>query len=203
MGVAGVRFFGRLTALALFLELSTPVPAQLHPTAIDAHRAGAPVTTIIEFGEQYLGSELYDAKITVVEVVRGEKAWDIVRRANASNLPPKTGFEYVLARIRFQFSARTQPANDTYNIDPSQFAATDSTGAELAAATVAEPPEPILKGALKAGDWIEGWVVFLVPRNISKPLMIFREDVGTVSHRGGGTWFQLYSSSATSASAKP
>jgi hypothetical protein len=45
---------------------------------------------------------------------------------------------------------------------------------------------------LKPGDRLDGWLAFLVPKNLSNPLMVFREDVGEVSHRGGGTWFELY-----------
>ena len=49
---------------------------------------------------------------------------------------------------------------------------------------------------------MEGWVTFLVPRAGAKPLMIFKEDVGSVIHRGGVVWFQLYKNSATGGPAK-
>jgi len=192
MGVASARFYGRLAALALLLQISTPVRGQLRPGAIGAHPAGIPVTIIIEFGEQYLGAELYDAKITVLEAVRGEKAWEIVKQASSSNRAPKPGFDYLLARVKFEFTARTSPAPDTYNLNETQFTATDSEGREFTAPDPTAYPQPRLNGTLKAGDSLEGWLVFLVPQKVSKPLMVFREDVGEVSHRGGGTWFELY-----------
>lgn len=196
MGVVR-RHSGRRLAstLLVFFPLPAFVPAgfpQSNAAIIDGHPVGAPVTTIIEFGDQYLGSELYEAKITVLAVVRGEKAWGIVRQASASNPPPKPGFDYLLARVRVEFSSRTSPALENYNLNETQFTATASEGQEFDAPILDAPPKPRLGGTLRPGDSVEGWLVFLVPKKISRPLMVFREDVGTVSYRGGGTWFQLY-----------
>jgi len=196
MGVAVDRPRARFVAVLLafqFTIFANAMAAQTRPTAIDAHPLGAPVAMILEFGDQYLGGdELYDTKVTVLEIARGEKAWNIVRQASASNPAPKAGFEYLLARVRFEFSARTSPSHYNYNLNETQFAATSASGEEFDAPSLVEPPTPRLNGTVKPGESVEGWVAFLVPRNVSKPLMVFREDVGTVSHRGTGTWFQLY-----------
>jgi len=162
-----------------------------------AQPVGVPLTYVIGFGDQYLGGdELYDAKITVLQVVRGEKAWEIVKGTDASNKPPDAGSEYLLARIRFEFSARTSPSHYRYTIEEGQFTATSSDGKEYAAASFAEPPKPRLSGTLAPGGALEGWVAFQVPRKSDKLLMIFQEDVGSVIHRGGGAWFRLYESAA-------
>ena len=206
MGVAGGQFLALVATLALLLPPVSTSPAhgaQSHAAAIGAHPIGVPVSTIIEFGEQYLGSEQYDAKITVLEVVRGEKAWALVKQASASNPAPKQGFEYVLARARFEFSARTSLAHYSYNLDPNQFTATERDGRELAAAPLDAPPAPVLRGTLKSGDSLEGWLLFLVPQKVLQPLMVFREDVGDVSHVGSGTWFELFKRGAADAPAKP
>jgi len=166
--------------------------AEAQAAAIKTTAVGTSVTEIIEFGEQYLGSELYDTKITVLEVVRGEKAWERIREASAFNPEPKPGAEYLLAKVRFEFAARTSPANDTYELNPSQFVATNARGGEIESPQLNAQPQPALRGALKAGDSVEGWLAFEVPRKLLRPLVVFREDVGQVSHRGGGTWFQLY-----------
>lgn len=195
MGVASGRACVRLAAALVVFHLAAFAPAvtaQARPAGIDAHPVGTPVATIIEFGEQYLGSELYDGKITVLEIVRGEKAWNIVKEASSSNPAPKPGFDYILARVKFEFSARTSPAPDSYSLNETQFAATDADGRQFSAPDLAAYLQPRLNGTLKPGDSLEGWVAFLVPRSVSKPLMVFREDVGTVSHRGGGTWFELF-----------
>ena len=193
-----------LTILALFLpvRISPVAAAHSHSANLDAHPVGALVSIIIEFGEQYLGAQLYDAKITVLQVVRGKNAWNIVEQAGPSNPAPKPRFDYILARVRFEFSARTLPAPDSYNLNETQFIASDPNGREFATPILAAYPRPRLNDALKPGDSLEGWLVFLVPQKVSQPLMVFREDVGEVSHRGGGTWFELYARSGSTTSAK-
>jgi len=205
MGLASARSVARLAVLALLFQVSASATlrgAQSHGATIDAHPVGTPTTIIIEFGEQYLGSTLYDARITVLEVERGDKARALVKQASDSNPSPKPGDEYLLARVRFEFSARTSPAQDNYDLNETQFIATDSAGREFTAPALAAYPEPRLNGTLKPGDSLEGWLAFLVPRKVGRLLMVFREDVGQVSHRGGGTWFQLYTRRDTTASAK-
>lgn len=206
MGLASGQAPARLAWAPLIFALASfaPAPAtQSGLTAIDTHPVGAPVTTIIEFGDQYLGSELYDAKITVLHIARGEKAWDIVKQASASNLPPKPGFEYLLARVRVEFSSRTSPARYRYNLSETQFTAMAPDSQEFEAPVLDVPPQPRLSGTLKPGDSLEGWLVFLLPRSVSKPVMVFREDVGTVSHTGGGTWFELYPRPISGGKPKP
>jgi hypothetical protein len=197
MGVA----IGQLALLTHLLAAFAPAPQS--GAAMEAHPVGVSVTTIIEFGDQYLGSELYNAKITVFQVVRGEKAWNIVRQASASNLPCKPGFEYLLARVRFEFSARTRPARYSYNLNEAQFTAMAPDRQEFDPPTLAASPTPRLAGTLKPGDSIEGWLVFLVPQTVSQPVMVFREDVGIVTHTGGGTFFQLYAPTVSGGQPKP
>ncbi|HXW63231.1 MAG TPA: DUF4352 domain-containing protein [Candidatus Acidoferrales bacterium] len=195
MGLANGRAPVRLaSAVLVFLSsASAPVASDRSDAApINAHPLNVPVTVIIEFGDQYLGSELYNAKITVLEIVRGEKAWDIIQQTNASNRPPPPDSEYLLARVRFEFSARASPAHYSYNLGETQFTAMAPDGREFAAPDLDARPKPDLSGTLRPGDSRQGWLAFLVPRKLSKPIMVFREDVGVVSHTGGGTWFQLY-----------
>jgi len=192
MGLANGLDPVRLALVTLLFIGGSSASAAQSGTETGAYPVGAPVTAIIEFGDQYLGSELYNARITVLQLERGEKAWDIVRQASTRNLSPKPGFEYLLARVRFEFSARTLPAHDSYNVKPVQFTAMAPDGQEFDAPILAVSPKPSLSGTLKPGDALEGWLAFLVPQKLSKPLMVFREDVGVVSHSGGGTFFQLY-----------
>ena len=206
MGLTRARVLATLAALAPIVVLSAwpsapPVPSQT--ARLDAHPLGAPVNVLIEFGEQYLGAELYDAKITVLDVVRGQKAWAVLRQAGQANPPPKLGFDYLIAGVKFQFSARTSPAPDSYQLNETQFTAADAYGRPYSPPDLAAYPQPPLRGILKPGDSLEGRLAFLIPKNVPKPLMVFREDVGEVSHRGGGTWFQLYERLASRAIVNP
>ena len=206
MGVASGHTSRQLASALLifrFAAFASTVPTQSTAAPVDAHPVGAPVTIIIEFGDEYLGSELYNAKITVLAVVRGEKAWGIVHEASASNPPPKPGFDYLLARVRFEFSARTSPAHYHYNLNETQFTATAPEGQEFDAPILDVSPKPQLSGTLKPGDSVEGWLAFLIPQKVSRPVMVFREDVGVVSHTGGGTWFQIYARPTRDEKARP
>jgi hypothetical protein len=188
-----IRMRFAIALLGFGMLLARPPLAAQTSSAAHAQPLGAPLTAIIGFGDQYNGGdELYDARITVLEIVRGPKAWDVLQRAGGANQPPKPGFDYVLARIRFEFSARTSPQHYSYTLLPNQFTAMSSGGKEYDSPALAAPPNPPLGGTLRSGDSAEGWIVFRVPQSDRKPLMLFREDVGSVFHEGGGSFFQLY-----------
>lgn len=187
--------------LALPAQTARPRPASSYATDL-----GTPLRTIIVFGDQYNGGdELYDVKITVAEVLRGEAAWRMVQAAGDSNATPNAKHEYLLARVRFEFAARAQPHHYNYTLDPSQFSAMSAATVPYTAAALAAPVQPELRGTLRPGDSAEGWVAFVVARSDHTPLMIFREDVGSVIHQGDASFFKLYrdASSASRPSKKP
>ncbi len=160
--------------------------------AEDAQSVGVPLSTTISFGDEYTNAvELYDAKITVLEIIRGSKAWDLIRKAAASNPKPKPGFEYLLVRIRFEFSARSTPGDKTYALAESQFSAMSAAGIEYAAPSVSKL-EPKLNGALRSGGSLEGWIALSVAEEDKKPILIFTEDVQTILRSGSGVRFRLY-----------
>ena len=186
---------GRLIAICALTLFTAPLPARAADAnlAARAQPLGKPLQTIIEFGEQYeTGDELYNAKITVVKVMRGAPAEALVKSASASNPSAKAGFEYVAARVRFEFSARVTPAHDEYTLDRSQFSSISSEGDAYPAANLAAQPNPELRATLKPGDSAEGWVVLLVPRSDRTPLMLFVPNLGSTSHQGGSSVFRLY-----------
>jgi hypothetical protein len=186
-----MRFAVTLLILGTLLA-SAPLSAQASSPA-HAQPVGVPFTTIIVFGNQYDGGdELYDARITVLEIVGGPKAWDIIKRASASNAPPKPGFEYLLARVGFGFSARTSPHHYNYTLRQDQFTAMSAAGNEYVSPALAAKPSPPLSGTLRSGDSVEGWLAFEVPQSDRRPFMVFREDVGSVFHEGGSCYFKLY-----------
>lgn len=193
-GVAALAAIALIPCAAL-ISIAAPVPARRAGSdlAARAQPIGQPLHTILELGEQYeSGDELYDAKITVVKVLRGAAAEALVRAASASNPAPRKGYEYVAARVRFEFSARVVPEHFDYTLDPSQFSAMSSDGRAFPAAQLSARPAPGLRATLHSGDSAEGWVVFLVPRSERIPLMLFVPNTGTTSHTGGSFLFRLY-----------
>lgn len=158
-----------------------------------ATAVGTPLRTIIIFGDQYDGGdELYDVKITVVNVVRGEKASQMIRAAGNSNPTPGPAQEYLLARVIFKFAARAEPHHYNYTLDPSQFSAMSAGTRLYPAPALPLSMKPELRGVLQSGGSVEGWVAFIVPRSDHTPLMMFREDVGSVIHQGDASFFKLY-----------
>jgi hypothetical protein len=205
---SSVVVLARVIVSSLVVILASPLTAQTRASrsaSSYAQSIGTPLSTIIVFGDQYNGGdELYDVKITVTEVVRGEKAWQMVKAAGPANMPPSTGVEYLLARVEFEFAARVRLEHDSYRLDPAQFSAMSAATAPYATANLATPVKPELRATVHSGDSAQGWVAFLVPRGDHTPLMMFREDVGSVIHQGDASFFKLYNENpAASAKTKP
>ena len=151
---------------------------------------GQTLTGIIECGEGYTSHELYDMKITLEEVVRGEEAWKRVKQASVSNKPPDSGSEYVLARIKFEYHARGIPGLCVHELSPDQFTAYSSGGEDYKNPTVAAP-RPELRKSLKSGETVEGWVVFQIPQKDQAPIFSYSVDSGGAVDHGGSKWFLL------------
>jgi hypothetical protein len=152
---------------------------------------GVPIVAMIECGEGYTSLELYDVKITLLEIVRGEKAWKRIKEASMSNGLPNVGFEYILGRIKFEFFKRGFPGDKNYELRGSQFTAFSINGKEYKTPPIVQP-KPELSGRLRSGDSLVGWVTFQVAIDDNKPLMTFTVKSGGAVEHGGDVWFQLY-----------
>ncbi len=160
---------------------------------LDPYPMGIPAAATITFGDAYSTAiEAYDARITMVEVIRGAGAWELLRKQDASAAEPDPAFEYVLARIRFEYMAKGKPGDKVYDLRDEQFTAYSSDGFTQYPAANAVPPKPRLDGTLHSGDALEGWIVVLVARDDRKPFAAFRADVRLLSHSGIGPSFRLY-----------
>jgi hypothetical protein len=157
----------------------------------EAAAPGETVQGIVECGEGYNSHELYDVKISVLEILRGEKAWERIKEASNSNKPPKAGSEYILARIRFQYLARGAPGNCIHELKESQFLALSAEGKKYDAPSLT-PPKPELNAKLHSGDSVEGWAPFLVSQEDKKPIMTYGVDESGAVQHGGDMWFRLY-----------
>jgi hypothetical protein len=165
------------------ITLSPETPAQ-NSAPDDAVPIGTARKLTLVVGEGYVTqTESLEATVTVLEVVRGEKAWGLLKAASPSNKPAEAGLEYAAARIRFELGAGGA-GNQTYGIREEQFASVSSTGSQYATPSVVQP-KPALSGRIYPGDSLEGWVAFLVAVDESKPLMTFGNNYRR-------SWFRLY-----------
>ena len=187
-GIYAAVFIGCFVLMNIF-----PVPASAQAPGSSpslAAPAGETLTGIIECGEGYTSHELYDMKITLLEVVRGEEAWKRLKQASDSNKPADAGNEYLLARIRFEYYARGNPGLCVHEVLPAQFTAYTSKGEDYQPVSVVLP-KPEMHKALKSGESLEGWVAFMVAKQDKTPLMSYSADAGGAVQHGGDRWFQL------------
>ena len=167
-----------LTVLAVSANgQSPPVP--------EACNRGVACKASVTIGEGYVTTtETVEAAITVLDIVRGEKAWDLVKAASPSNKYPDAGMEYVAARIRFVFGAKGDLGDLSYRIRDEQFALVSESGRQYERPSIVLP-KPELSGRLYRGDSLEGWIVLLVSMDDKKPLMSFGNNYNRV-------WLKLY-----------
>jgi hypothetical protein len=180
-----------VVCLIFIIALPAPAPAQTPGSAPSlAAPAGVTLTDIVECGEGYTSHELYDMKIALLEVIRGEEAWKRIREASAANKPAESGSEFVLARIRFEYQARELPGLCVHLLLPEQFMAYSAGGEDYRPASVVTP-KPEMRKELKSGESFEGWLAFMVAQQDKAPLMSYSAGTGGAVQHGGNKWFIL------------
>jgi hypothetical protein len=152
---------------------------------------GSPVRSMVELGSVY--ANIYDITITVLETVRGNAAMERLKAASPGNKAPADGFEYVLARIKFDFKGRAVSDKLSFDLGnaPLMWVALAADLTEYPRVSVTLP-NPALVGMVKPGQSVEGWVAFAVDRKDSKPAMVFDPDTGGATGRGRTLFFKLY-----------
>jgi hypothetical protein len=104
----------------------------------------------------------------------------MIKAADASNKPPDTGFEYLLAKVSFTYGS-----GGTINYTPkqTQFVAYSADNKAYSTVTAAVPKPALSETVIYPGNASSGWILFMVSQNDAKPLMLYSEST---------TWFQLY-----------
>jgi len=175
------------------IDNQSPAPGSSHLSAVPV---GVSIKTTIERGDAYSAPEIYDVEITLMEVARGEDAWERIRLQGVSSEPPKAGFEYILARIRFGYSRRGRGLEaEAYKLTEGQFTAVSADSqTEYMFPVVLQQPQPQLVDTLfHSGESREGWILLQVPEDEKKPLLVYkREHVEGVYGIWRYVWFQLY-----------
>ena len=160
-------------------------------TPSDAAAIGRKVSGIIECGTGYTSHELYDTKITLLEMSRGENAWSKLSKQDRANRPPAAGYDYILARIKFEYYARGRPGDCVHTVNRRNFTALSRDG-QVYPNPALSVPQPALSGPLKSGESITGWIAFQAAHEDTTPLMSFSVDEDGAVQHGGKLWFKLY-----------
>jgi hypothetical protein len=176
--------------LASFASVLTPAAQGQSPS--NAAPVGLSIKTQVECGERAGSMEPYDAKIAVLQILRGKEAFERIKATNPSSQPPKAGFDYVLARVAFQMNAILAPGNKTFELARKmQFVTLTADGNEQEPPLVS-PPSPELHRTVRSGEPAEGWIVLLVEESNKKPVMFFDPAAGGAMGGGKVLFFQLY-----------
>jgi hypothetical protein len=174
-----------LLVLVACAEKPAKAPEQKSGSGVssaDAVSIGTAVPSIVELSDMYISPETYDLRMTVAEVIRGEKSREFLKKVGASTVKTNTDSECVLARIRIEYKARGAPGDKPWELSGVQFSAFSGDrkpyGSPLIVAS-----QSGLKPSLRSGDTLECWLAFVVAKSDRKPVMTFNL---------GGAWFHLY-----------
>jgi hypothetical protein len=128
----------------------------------------------------------HTAEVTLLEVIRGNQAWQRIHQTNEFNEPAPPGQEYMMARIRFKLTDAPSPDRQ-YALWYGAFTAVSQDGRDYPLSLVVLP-EPPIDANLYSGASHEGWAVFQVSDNDQQPLLAF----GRAFDGTGGAWWKLY-----------
>ena len=172
--------------LAAFASVLTAAAQGQSPS--NAAPVGLSIKTQVECGERAGSMEPYDAKISVLQVLRGKDALDRIKDAS----PPKAGYDYAIVRVAFQMNAILSPGNKTFELARKmQFVALTADGSEQEPPAV-DPPSPKLHRIVRSGEAAEGWIILLVEASNKKPVMFFDPAAGGAMGGGRVLFFRLY-----------
>lgn len=134
-------------------DANAPAPADAAPPA-DADAVGLSRATPLPLGATVV---IDGWQVEVLEQVRGEAAYEQVRKANQNNRPPAEGMEYLLLHFRV---TSTAPEPQWIISDLRVIGARGE--AYAITATVAPEPDFERSGQVSRGEVRSGWVVYQI-----------------------------------------
>ncbi|MDE2900126.1 MAG: S1C family serine protease [Chloroflexota bacterium] len=147
-----------------------PIP----PGPGHSYRDPAPLNYPVRVLSRYFDGSPLAHDITVVEVIRGERAWNIIRQAYRFNLPAFPGTEYMLAWVRIDYTRG--PEGHTDWVNQLDFGLLSSQGHDYIIPFNVRPPQPFLSARLYPGARIEAWTIWQVAADDPAPLLVFGLD---------------------------
>jgi hypothetical protein len=153
-----IRFF------ALDDRASLGVPPDL--AELDATKGGSDRRKPAPIGRMVRTTEW---EVTVLEVFRGDSAWQLVEEANRYNEPPDEGMEYVAVRLLVRNISIADEARHLARYD---FNATGSSNV-LHDVPSLVGPEPNLEVSLYPGGEFEGWMILQATTEESGLVAVF------------------------------
>jgi hypothetical protein len=118
-------------------------------------------------------------EVQVLDIIRGEAAYEALLEANMYNDPPRDGFEYILLKTHVRSLDKMEAAED---VDGSMFHVTGENNV-LYLYPYAVEPQPELDARLYPGGEWTGWLAFEVVAEEENLLLVFG-DVFDLDEKG-------------------
>jgi len=156
-------------------KVSTGNYSRTNPAPIGAKQS----VKVSNFSEEYI------AEVKVSDIIRGEKALELILAANQFNDVPSAEEEYILAKIYLRISESKDDKQVTFG--SYSFDLYSGSSARYDEFYSVVEPSPQLSTALYAGAEHEGYITFKVKKSDTAPKICFGANYdGT-----GGIWFSL------------
>jgi hypothetical protein len=114
-----------------------------------------------------------DWEVTVLEVVRGDEAWRVVKEASSNNEPPASGMEYIAVNSRVR-SINSEDNPQLVFGNGGLYATTGSVNVVYDDSAVMYLPDPALACFVYPGGECEGWSVLEVGVGETGVMLIFQ-----------------------------
>lgn len=137
------------------------------PTLTNNRSNPAKINEIVQMNSDSFMNGKSKIDLSVLEVVRGQAALDIIMKENPFNSEPEIGYEYMLVKVNVKLISSEN--DNPVNISSYLFEATRKDGTVYNNSVFAVIPDP-LSGDMYAGAEKQGFVVFMVEKG-DTPLM--------------------------------
>lgn len=120
-----------------------------------------------------LGIKIFESpwEVHVLQVIRGDEAYEAIMAANEFNDPPREGFEYLLLQI---YVRNLDKVEEAHQIDGGVFHATGDSNVLYRYPWIVEP-EPQLDARLYPGGEWTGWLAQEIGTGEGNPILVFGE----------------------------
>ena len=126
-----------------------------------------------------LKNDLGAIGVTLVDIVRGGDAWDMIYDANSYNESPLDGNEYVLAKFKIEYAEGVNPDDEPIECDRFDFSVFSPEYSELYGGSRTHEsvvhPSPELECKLYGGASGEGWVAFEIAEGSNDHYAVFAD----------------------------
>ena len=122
----------------------------------------------------------YGMTITLLEVISGDEAWELIKAANQFNDPPGEGMQYIMAKFSVTYHTDIGGEDRPLELNSVDFSYSTSSYRIENLPRVVEP-DPAFDIELYEGATGEGWIVFLATADEESPKAVFLDAL----------WFDL------------